>query len=402
MHPYIEKLNEWLVEKNLIGQPDSIVGNLVVFAAIVALALFIHFVFKGLILKAFTRLAARTKTRFDDMIVEHKLLDRLISIIPAILLAVLLPLAFPEKDFPTLLPLLRKLCAVYVLFVGIRFFYALMDLLHVVFLQKNTGKHKPFKSFIQVVKVVLFVLGLLLTVSIMTGERLNSLLLGLGASTLILTMVFQDMIRGLVAGVQLSINDMLHIGDWITLPKYGADGDVIDVSLTVVKVRNFDNTVTTIPPYVLISESFQNWRAMSDSGGRRIKRSINIDMHSVHFCSEEMLKKFRKIALLKDYIDKKEQELRDYNERHDLDASVWVNGRRQTNLGVFRAYIERYLKQHPSSITTRPAWCASCNRPKRASPSSFTFSAPTCAGSRMKTSSRTCLTTSSPSSRNSA
>ena len=152
---------------------------------------------------------------------------------------------------------------------------------------------------------------------------------------------------GFVSGVQLSANDMLKVGDWITMPKYGADGDVIEVSLNTVKVRNFDKTITTIPPYLLVSDSFQNWRGMKESGGRRIKRSINIDMNSVKFCTPEMLEKYRRIQLLTDYIDRTEEAIKEYNREHDIDNSILVNGSHQTNLGVFRAYLNNYLRQHP-------------------------------------------------------
>jgi hypothetical protein len=163
----------------------------------------------------------------------------------------------------------------------------------------------------------------------------------------VLMLVFKDSIMGFVSGVQLSANNMLKVGDWITMPKYGADGDVIEVSLNTVKVRNFDKTITTIPPYLLVSDSFQNWRGMQESGGRRIKRSINIDMNSVRFCTPEMLAKYRKIQLLANYVEQTEQVIKEYNEEHHIDNSILVNGRRQTNLGVFRAYLNCYLKSHP-------------------------------------------------------
>ena len=174
------------------------------------------------------------------------------------------------------------------------------------------------------------------------------LLTGLGASAAILMLVFRDTILGFVSGIQLSANNMLKVGDWISMPKYGADGTVIEVTLNTVKVRNWDNTITTIPPYLLVSDSFQNWQGMRESGGRRVKRSINIDMSSVRFCTPEMLAKYRKIQLLKDYIDKTEKVVELYNKEHHIDNSILVNGRRQTNLGVFRAYLNSYLKSLPT------------------------------------------------------
>lgn len=196
-------------------------------------------------------------------------------------------------------------------------------------------------------QVSLWSIGIIIVVAELLGKSPFSLLAGLGASAAILMLVFKDSIMGFVSGVQLSANDMLKVGDWITMPKYGADGIVFEVTLNTVKVRNFDNTITTIPPYLLVSDSFQNWRGMRESGGRRVKRSINIDMTSVRFCTPEMLEKYRKIQLLKDYIEQTEAVVEAYNKENGIDNEVLVNGRRQTNLGVFRAYLTAYLKSLP-------------------------------------------------------
>ena len=206
---------------------------------------------------------------------------------------------------------------------------------------------RPLKGLFPTVQVILYFVGGIIVVSILIDRSPGVLLTGLGASAAVLMLVFKDSIMGFVSGVQLSANNMLKVGDWITMPKYGADGDVIEVSLNTVKVRNFDKTITTIPPYLLVSDSFQNWRGMQESGGRRIKRSINIDMNSVRFCTPEMLAKYRKIQLLANYVEQTEQVIKEYNEEHHIDNSILVNGRRQTNLGVFRAYLNCYLKSHP-------------------------------------------------------
>ncbi len=184
-------------------------------------------------------------------------------------------------------------------------------------------------------QVILWLVGGIVVVGELIGRDPLSLLAGLGASAAILMLVFKDSIMGFVSGVQLSANDMLKVGDWIAMPKYGADGTVIEVTLNTVKVRNLDNTITTIPPYLLVSNSFQNWRGMRESGGRRVKRSINIDMTSVRFCTPEMLAKYRKIQLLKDYVEQTEKSIEKYNVENGIDNSILVNGRRQTNLGVF-------------------------------------------------------------------
>jgi miniconductance mechanosensitive channel len=184
-------------------------------------------------------------------------------------------------------------------------------------------------------------------ISIIIDKSVLVLLTGLGALTAIILLIFKDSILGLVAGIQLVANDMVRPGDWIEMPKYGADGDVIQITLNTVKIRNWDKTITTIPTYSLISDSFKNWRGMSESGGRRIKRALPIDMTSVKFCTPEMIDRFSRIAMLRDHIERKTKELREYNERNEIDQSVPVNGRRMTNLGTFRAYLVAYLRAHP-------------------------------------------------------
>ena len=203
------------------------------------------------------------------------------------------------------------------------------------------------KGLLQTAQVILFFIGGIVVISVLIDKSPMVLLTGLGASAAILMLVFKDSIMGFVSGIQLSANNMLKVGDWIAMPKYGADGTVIEVTLNTVKVRNWDNTITTIPPYLLVSDSFQNWRGMQESGGRRVKRSINIDMNSVRFCTPEMLAKYKKIQLLTDYVEQTEQVVKEYNKEHHIDNSILVNGRRQTNLGVFRAYLTNYLKSLP-------------------------------------------------------
>ena len=185
----------------------------------------------------------------------------------------------------------------------------------------------------------------ILIVSILIGKSPAILLTGLGASAAVIMLVFRDSILDFVSGIQLSANDMLKVGDWITVPKYGADGSVIEVSLTTVKVQNWDNTIVTLPPYLLVSDSFQNWRGMQASGGRRVKRSVNLDMTSVKFCTPDMLARYRNIDIIREYIDQTEQRVEEYNAAHGIrPGERKINGLHQTNLGVFRAYLERYLR----------------------------------------------------------
>lgn len=218
-----------------------------------------------------------------------------------------------------------------------------LNAIAIIYQDFQVAKTRPIKGYMQVAKIIVFLIGAIVIFSTLFNKNPLGLIGGLGAFSAVLLLVFKDPIMGFVGGIQLSANNMLIPGDWISMPKYGADGTVIDVALTTVKVQNWDKTISTIPTYSLISDSFINWRGMEESGGRRIKRSINIDLKSIKFCTDEMLKKFLKIEHVKEYVDRTEKELIEYNKQHNIDDSVLVNGRRQTNIGVFRAYLNGYL-----------------------------------------------------------
>jgi miniconductance mechanosensitive channel len=321
---------------------DIFVVLLLILAGAFVLDYFLRVVFMGV----FRRMAARTKNQWDDLVVDTKMIDKLIHLLPALFVYILLPFAFSHEHALTL-AWLRRLCVVYMIAVVLQFILAMLKFIHLVFHTKETYRNKPLKGFLQILQIITLFVGGILIISVLIDKSPTALFAGLGASAAVLMLVFKDSILGFVAGIQLSANDMLRAGDWITMPKYGVDGTVTEVNLTTVKVQNFDNTIVTLPPYMLVSDSFQNWRGMSESPGRRVKRSIFIDMNSVSFCNPEMLERFRHIGLLKDYIDQKEAELKLYNEENDVDCSMPVNGRRETNLGVFRAYLTRYLYNHP-------------------------------------------------------
>ncbi|MCD7977694.1 MAG: mechanosensitive ion channel family protein [Tannerellaceae bacterium] len=338
-------VSKYLIEFGIINDTSSHWDNLVVLLIIIALAFMADFICRNIFLGAFKRLARKTKNEWDDLIVDRKIINKLMNIIPAILIYALLPLAFPQNEYMEILDLLLRLCMIYIIAVSLRFINASLNTIHEIYSLKDKKRNKSLKGFVQILQVAILFVGIIIIIGILINKSPATLFAGLGASAAILMLVFKDTILGFVAGIQLSANDMLRPGDWITMDKYGADGTVIDVTLHAVKVRNFDRTITTIPPYALVTDSFQNWRGMFDSGGRRVKRSVFIDMNSVKFCTPEMLNKFRKISLLTDYIDRKEKELQEYNEENQIDDSIWVNGRRQTNIGIFRAYLERYLQQ---------------------------------------------------------
>ncbi|WP_370860326.1 mechanosensitive ion channel family protein [Parabacteroides faecis] len=340
-------INSYLIKWGLVHDSANIWDNLIVLLLVIAITVGIDYTCRYIFLGLFKRFAKRTRNQWDDLIVERKIINKLMHLIPAILVYIMLPLALPRSETPTLLGILQMICSIYIVAVILRFISAALNLLLEIYNRKESMKNKPLKGFVQIIQVVVFFIGGIIIISILIGKSPATLFAGLGASAAILMLVFKDTILGFVAGIQLSANDMLRPGDWITMTKYGADGTVIEVTLNSIKVRNFDNTITMIPPYALVSDSFQNWRGMQESGGRRVKRSININMNSVRFCTPEMLTKFRKISLLTDYIDSKQQELETYNEEHKIDDSIKVNGRRQTNLGVFRIYLVNYLKSNP-------------------------------------------------------
>lgn len=317
--------------------------EILIFIIIFSIAFLIDYVCRKGILGIFKKIAKRTETDWDDLIVDRKIIDKAIHVIPSIFLYITLPLAFETDSWWYIFT--KKAIVIYIIAVVIRLINSFLSLCNDIYQRRKQGK--SIRGFVQIIQVIIVFIGVIIIISELIDQSPVALLTGLGASAAILTLVFKDTIMGFVAGIQLTANDMLRPGDWITMPKYQADGSVIDVTLNAVKVRNFDNTIVTIPPYALVSDSFQNWRGMSESPGRRIKRSISIDMNSVKFCTPQMLEKFRKISLITNYIDNKEKELHQYNEERQIDNSITVNGRRQTNLGIFRMYIESYLKNHP-------------------------------------------------------
>ena len=301
---------------------------------------------RHVVLKAVAKVVRHTKAKWDDVVFDHKVMVRLSHMVMPVVIYVFIPSVFSGSSLWAV-DLVQRVCFVFIVVSFLLFVHAFLKAVYSIYSDKESFRNRPLKSMMQTVQVAMWFVGGIVILSELIDKDPVSLLAGLGASAAVLMLIFKDSIMGFVSGIQLSANDMLKVGDWIKMPKYEADGIVTEVTLNTVKVRNWDNTVTTIPPYALVSDAFQNWNAMRESGGRRIKRSVCIDMTSVRFCTEEMLERFRKISLLKDYIDEKEQALKAYNEANGIDDSVKVNGRRQTNLGVFRAYLTAYLRSLP-------------------------------------------------------
>ncbi len=342
----LNNIDEILIGWGMNPQTAGWADQFIAFALVLVLAFAADFICRKVLLRAIARLVQKTKATWDDILFDRRVMVYLSHMVAPVVIYLLLPVAFAQTDSVTL-NFIRRLCFIYIIFSFLFFINAFLKAAYTVYSAKESMRDRPLKGLLQTLQVSLWLIGIIVIVAELLGKSPYSLLAGLGASAAVLMLVFKDSIMGFVSGVQLSANDMLKVGDWITMPKYGADGTVIEVTLNTVKVRNWDNTITTIPPYLLVSDSFQNWRGMRESGGRRVKRSINIDMTSVRFCTPEMLEKYRKIQLLKDYIDRTEAVVEAYNAENGIDNEVLVNGRRQTNLGVFRAYLTAYLKSLP-------------------------------------------------------
>ncbi len=327
--------------------PDVIMflSGLATIAVLLIIALLAYYVLKSALLLLAQRWNLHIKSRWIEIFLRHRLHLKVAHILPAIILfrgsqAVL-------EDLPVAAEILHISAFLYFIFIALLIIGVFLDALVDIYQSFECARQVPIKGFVQLTKIVVYFIALILIVAKLLDKSPLYLLSGLGALTAVLMLIFRDAILGFVAGIQLSANRMVAQGDWISMPQYGADGDVLEVALTTVKVQNWDKTVTTIPTYALISESFVNWRGMQESGGRRIMRSINIDISSIKFCTEEMLKRFGRIQYIREYLEQKEKEIAEYNRIRQVDQSSFVNGRRLTNVGTFRAYINAYLKNHP-------------------------------------------------------
>ncbi len=336
-----ELIHEWLNNHGVASEVSSWLGWIILAVGVVVVAMLAKFITRRIVLRFIAFFVRRTRTNWDDALLQRRFFSRLAHFTPAIIFYFSAPL------FPSFTDIIERLAMVYMIMAGVFAVSAFLTAVEDVYNTYAVSREKPIKGYVQITRIILFLfLGIVALATAM--DRSPWLLLsGLGAMTAVILLIFRDSILGLVASVQLSANDMVRIGDWIEMPKYGADGDVIDVTLNTVKVRNWDKTITTIPAYDLISDSFKNWRGMQESGGRRIKRSVNIDMASIKFCDNAMLERFEQYQLLAPYVRERREEIAKYNKEHDVDTRHLVNGRNMTNIGTFRAYIAAYLHSHP-------------------------------------------------------
>jgi miniconductance mechanosensitive channel len=331
MQEVLKTFSDWLAKYPLFL-------NLVKLTALLIVAYLFYKITKKILVATVRKITRKTKTKYDDAFFDDTLLRRISYLIP---LFIIDWFSFWIEGWDAFL---SQAMHVLVLFASLLVISSFLTSLTHLLEKTSKFKDRPIKGYIQVIKIVVWTWGIILLIGVLTSKDPWAIIGGLGALTAVVILVFRDTILSFVASIQISSYDLVKVGDWIEVPKYGADGDVIDLSLNVVKIQNWDKTISVIPTYKLLDDTFKNWRGMVETGGRRIKRSIYIDQNSVKFVDEKLLEKFEKIELLKDYIARKKKEIEDDNKRHNVNPEVSVNGRRMTNIGTFREYLKAYLK----------------------------------------------------------
>ena len=340
------EITKWFIEKGLTENITGYFMNVLFILILFFLSYAANIIAKRVLLAGVTRLIKKSNSSWADMFLKNNVFQRLSHVAPALVIYILSSLAF--ADSPLLVSFFKNGAFIYMVIIALLALDAFLNSCHDIYQTFEVSKGIPIKGIIQAIKIILVFIGGILILSTITNKTPIYFLSGLGALTAVLMLIFKDAILGFVAGIQLSANNMVHKGDWIEMPQFGADGDVMDVSLTTVKVQNWDKTITTIPTYSMISHSFRNWRGMQESGGRRIKRALYIDITSIKFCDQEMFDRFSKIQYIRKYVEQKKVELSEYNQEHGVDQSSVVNGRKLTNIGTFRAYVEAYLRNNPA------------------------------------------------------
>jgi miniconductance mechanosensitive channel len=339
-----QKTFDVLVNLGGTAKLTHILTTIALLSLVVAVILIIDFIFRKVLKTLFIKLISSSKTVWDDKLLDNKVLDNLSHVVLIVIAQQTVPHLF--VGFNSFKEVLIKALSVIVIFTVYRLFNALLKTSRDILKNSKAFIDKPLDSYLQVVQIFLIFVVFTISFSVITGNSPWSFLVSLGAASAILMLVFKDTILGFVASIQVSANDSVRVGDWIEMQKYGADGNVIQINLNNVKVQNFDKTIVTLPTHALLNDSFKNYRGMQTSGGRRIKRAINIKISSIRYVTDKEIEELKKIHLLKDFIAGREQEIADYNNLHQVDYSMKVNGRRMTNVGLFRAYIQAYLRHN--------------------------------------------------------
>ena len=321
----------------------TLVSQLTAFVSVLIISVLLMYLVRLIIRKTVYKVIVKTESKYDDELINNKVLMRLCLLIPLVVVMKHIPSTLPA--FPNIQHFIFTACVVLIIIVVTMVLFSFVNAGNDIYNMHQTAKRKPITGLVQTIKIILIIFCVLLIVSFLLGKKVSTVIIGLGTLSAVLLLIFQNTILGFVGSIQLTLNDMLRIGDWIVMGQ--ADGTVLEINLTTVKVQNFDNTITTIPTSSMVTNQFTNWRGMTDGGGRRIKRSVTIDASSVKFCTPEMIERFRQIERISQYIDQREEEIAEYNKANHIDTSNIINGRQQTNLGVFRAYLTAYIKSNP-------------------------------------------------------
>jgi len=335
---------DYLLETGISEESAKYLNMILLLSITIFAAFFLHYIIRKILLSVFTHFSAKTKSNFDDLLLKNKAPRNIAHIIPLIFTLKFIPFIF--KDFPYFENFVQKGLQVFTIILILWIARSLLNTIKDYLKTLPNLKDKPIDSYIQVFMIFAWAIGILSAFAIITGIEFIKFITTIGAASAVIILIFKDTILGFVASIQVSINDMVRIGDWITFEKYGADGDVIEINLSTVKVQNFDMTITTIPTYALISDSFKNWRGMTDSGGRRIKRSLNIKLDSIHYITNEELNSMKKIQSITNYLETRQTDIDAFNTKNSINKKLLLNGRNMTNIGVFRKYIETYIENH--------------------------------------------------------
>lgn len=311
---------------------------------LLAIGILLMYLSRLIIKKTIYKVILKSESKYDDQVINNKVLMRLCLLIPAVLIMKCNSAALP--DFPNVQHFVFSCTIIYVIVVITMVLFSTVNTGNDIYNMHQTAKMKPMTGVVQTLKIILIFFCVLLIISFLMGRKVSSVIIGLGTLSAVLLLIFQNLILGFVGSIQLTVNDMLRIGDWIVMGD--ADGTVTEINLTTVKVQNFDNTITTIPTSSMVTNQFTNWRGMSESDGRRIKRYITIDSRSIQFCTPEMIERYKKIERVRPYLEQKEEDIAEYNKANQIDTSNIINGRQQTNLGIFRAYITSYIRSNPN------------------------------------------------------
>ena len=339
-------ITNWLLDMGASNSSAILITDFSFFAGLIVLSVFSYFIAKKVFLGTIQKLTEKSPTDWDDILAKNGAFRTLAYFVPLYFLYTFTSIIL--SGYSVFVSGLEAIVSALMILVVLLTVNAVINAVSEIYGAYKIAQRQSIKGYIQVVKIIVFTIGIILILTNLFGiENPAGLVGGLGAFSAVLLLVFKDPILGFVGGIQISANNMLSPGDWISMPEYHADGTVIDIALTTVKVQNWDKTISTIPTYSLISNSFRNWKGMEDSGGRRIKRHINLDMKSIRFCTEKMLDKYKKVEYVTEYVGQTEKRLKEYNASRNVDNNILVNGRRQTNIGVFRAYLREYLHNHP-------------------------------------------------------